>query len=129
MIAVIGDRETVIGFRLAGVRTAYEAEVETEPEPEAGTEAGTGEVSLSPQAEAKISQLLERLATDGTAIIIINERLAAQARIQAKIRAINENKRGVIPIIVEIPDKRGPVVREISEIERLIKRAVGIALK
>ena len=42
---------------------------------------------------------------------------------------INENKRGVTPIIVEIPDKRGPMEQKVSEIERLIKRAVGVALK
>ena len=108
MIAVIGDRETAIGFRLAGVRAVYEV----------------------PRDENKTLNLLDKLVNeDGTAIIIINERLAAEARVRDKIRAINENKRGVTPIIVEIPDKHGPMEQKVSEIERLIKRAVGVALK
>ena len=107
MIAVIGDRETAIGFRLAGVRAVYEV----------------------PRDENETLNLLDKLVNDGTAIIIINERLAAEARVRDKIRAINENKRGVTPIIVEIPDKRGPMEQKVSEIERLIKRAVGVVLK
>jgi len=108
MIAVIGDRETAIGFRLAGVRAVYEVS----------------------RDENKTLNLLDKLVNeDGTAIIIINERLAAEARVRDKIRAINENKRGVTPIIVEIPDKHGPMEQKVSEIERLIKRAVGVALK
>ena len=108
MIAVIGDRETAIGFRLAGVQAVYEV----------------------PRDENETLNLLDKLVSeDGTAIIIINERLAAEERVRDKIRAINENKRGVTPIIVEIPDKWGPMEQRVSEIERLIKRAVGVALK
>ena len=110
MIAVIGDRETAIGFRLAGVRAVYEVPRD--------------------EKENETLNLLDKLVNeDGTAIIIINERLAAEARVRDKIRAINENKRGVTPIIVEIPDKHGPMEQKVSEIERLIKRAVGVALK
>ena len=110
MIAVIGDRETAIGFRLAGVRAVYEVSRD--------------------EKEKETLNLLDKLVNeDGTAIIIINERLAAEARVRDKIRAINENKRGVTPIIVEIPDKHGPMEQKVSEIERLIKRAVGVALK
>lgn len=109
MIAVIGDRETAIGFRLAGVRAVYEVPRD--------------------EKEKETLNLLDKLVNDGSTIIIINERLAAEARVRDKIRAINENKRGVTPIIVEIPDKRGPMEQKVSEIERLIKRAVGVALK
>ena len=112
MIAVIGDRETAIGFRLAGVRAVYEVSRDEK------------------EKENETLNLLDKLVNeDGTAIIIINERLAAEARVRDKIRAINENKRGVTPIIVEIPDKHGPMEQKVSEIERLIKRAVGVALK
>ena len=108
MIAVIGDRETASGFRIAGVPAVYEV----------------------PRDEKETLKLLDKLVNeDETAIIIINERLAAEARVRDKIRAINENKRGVTPIIVEIPDKRGPMEQKVSEIERLIKRAVGVVLK
>jgi len=112
MIAVIGDRETVIGFRLAGVQAVYEVSQNEE------------------EKENETLNLLNKLVSeDGVVLIIINERLAAETRVRNKIQAINENKRGVTPIIVEIPDKRGPMEQKVSEIERLIKRAVGVALK
>jgi len=112
MIAVIGDRETAIGFRLAGVQAVYEVSQDEK------------------EKENETLNLLDKLVSeDGVVLIIINERLAAETRVRDKIRAINENKRGVTPIIVEIPDKRGPMEQKVSEIERLIKRAVGVALK
>ncbi len=112
MIAVIGDRETAIGFRLAGVQAVYEVSQNEE------------------EKENETLNLLNKLVSeDGVVLIIINERLAAETRVRNKIQAINENKRGVTPIIVEIPDKRGPMEQKVSEIERLIKRAVGVALK
>ena len=112
MIAVIGDRETAIGFRLAGVQAVYEVSQNEE------------------EKENETLNLLNKLVSeDGVVLIIINERLAAETRVRNKIQAINENKRGVTPIIVEIPDKRGPMEQKVSEIERLIKQAVGVALK
>ena len=112
MIAVIGDRETAIGFRLAGVRAVYEVSQDEK------------------EKENETLNLLDKLVSEnGVVLIIINERLAAETRVRNKIRAINENKRGVTPIIVEIPDKRGPMEQKVSEIERLIKQAVGVALK
>jgi V/A-type H+-transporting ATPase subunit F len=105
MIAVIGDPETAVGFRLAGVKKVYEYP-------------GGGE---------EVAHVLDKLTKEEVALIIINERLAAEAGNREKIKAINEKKRGVIPIIVEVPDKKGPTVKEIDEIEQLIKRAVGVA--
>jgi len=35
----------------------------------------------------------------------------------------------VRPIILEIPDKRGPMEKELDEIGRLIQRAVGVAVE
>jgi vacuolar-type H+-ATPase subunit F/Vma7 len=35
----------------------------------------------------------------------------------------------VIPVIIEIPDKKGPMVDAVDEIGLLIKRAVGVAIK
>jgi len=110
MIAVIGDPETAMGFRLAGVKDVYEYEE--------GVEDG-----------GEVARLLDKLAREDFAIIIINERFAAEAKNRNKIREINAKKRGVIPIIVEVPDKKGPMTKEIDEIMRLIKRAVGVAVK
>ncbi|MCW3138797.1 MAG: hypothetical protein N2V76_10450 [Methanophagales archaeon] len=112
MIAVIGDRETAIGFRLAGVQAVYEVSQNEEE-----------------KANETLNLLNKLVSEDGVVLIIINERIAAETRVRNKIQAINENKRGVTPIIVEIPDKRGPMEQKVSEIERLIKRAVGVALK
>lgn len=107
MIAVIGDPETATGFRLAGVKEVYEY-----------SEGGEDVV-----------RVLDKLAKDGVAIVIINEKLAAEARNREKIREINAKKKGIIPIIVEVPNKKGPMEKEIDEIGQLIKRAVGVAIK
>jgi V/A-type H+-transporting ATPase subunit F len=106
MIAVIGDPETATGFRLAGVEEVYEY-----------SEGGED-----------VARVLDKLAKVGVAIIIINEKLAAEAKNREKIREINAKKKGVIPIIVEVPNKKGPMAKEIDEIGRLIKRAVGVAV-
>lgn len=108
MIAVIGDPETAIGFRLAGVNEVYE---------------------YSTEGGEDVARVLDKLAKEDVAIIIINERLAAEAKSREKIMEINAKKKGVVPIIIEVPDKKGPMVKEIDEIGRLIKRAVGIAVK
>jgi len=114
MIAIIADKDTATGFRLAGISRIYEF---SEKEGENAEIAATHE---------NLSRTLEKLANE-CSIIIITERLAEKVR--GKIREINANKRGVAPIIVEIPDKRGAIEKEMDEISRLIKRAVGIAIK
>jgi len=108
MIAVIGDPDTAAGFRLAGVKEVYE---------------------YSSEGEMDIARVLDNLTREDVAIIIVNERFAADTRIRAKIKEINAQKQGVIPIIVEVPDKKGPMKKELDEIGQLIKRAVGIAVK
>ncbi len=108
MIAIIGDSETAMGFKLAGVKEVYEY-------PTGG--------------EDDVAHALDKLAKEGVAIIIINERLAAEAKNREKIREINSKKRSVIPIIIEVPDKKGPLEKEVDEIGELIKRAVGVAVK
>lgn len=108
MIAVIGDPDTAAGFRLAGIKEVYE---------------------YLPGGGGEIIRVLEKLSRAEVAIIIINERIAADARIRAKIKEINEKKRGVRPIIIEVPDKQGPMKKELDEIGLLIKRAVGLAVK
>jgi V/A-type H+-transporting ATPase subunit F len=108
MIAIIGDPDTAAGFRLGGVKEVYE---------------------YSPEGGEDAARALDKLAKENVAIIIVNERVAADARIREKIKEINTKKKGVIPIIIEVPDKEGPMKKEIDEIGLLIKRAVGIAVK
>ncbi len=108
MIAVIGDPETAAGFRLAGVKEVHE---------------------YPPGGGEDVARMLDKLAMEGFAIIIITERFAAEARNRDKIREINAEKKGVMPIIVEVSDKKGTMEKEYGEMERLIKRAVGVAIK
>ncbi|OYT67138.1 V-type ATP synthase subunit F [ANME-1 cluster archaeon ex4572_4] len=128
MIAVIGDPETATGFRLAGVKAVFECSAG------AGAGAGTGAGAGSDGGE-EVARVLERLARDGgegnggLRIIVITERLAAETKAREKIKEINARKKGVIPIIIEVPDKKGPLAKEIDEIGWLIKRAVGVAVK
>ena len=107
-VAVIGDPDTAAGFRLAGIRDVYEYSLEEGEE---------------------IARVLDKVAKEEVAIILINERFAAEIRTREKIREINEKKKGVSPVILEIPGKKGPMEKEIDEISLLIRRAVGVAVK
>lgn len=107
MIAVIGDAETASGFRLAGVTKVHECSTDMED----------------------VARVLDEMVRDEVAIVIISERIAAIARNKEKIREINAKKSGVIPVIIEVPDKKGPMVDAVDEIGLLIKRAVGVAIK
>lgn len=107
-VAVIGDPDTAAGFRLAGVKEVYEY----------GSEEGED-----------IARVLDKVAREEVAIILVNERFAADTRTRDKIREINAKKKGVVPIILEIPDKKGPMEKKMDEIGRLIRRAVGVAVK
>jgi V/A-type H+-transporting ATPase subunit F len=107
-VAVIGDPDTAAGFRLAGVNEVYE---------------------YGPEEEEDIARVLDKVAKDDVAIILINERFAAGPRTREKMREINAKKKSVVPIILEIPDKKGPMEKELDEIGRLIQRAVGVAIQ
>lgn len=101
-IGVVGDSTTVTGFRLAGVKDAYEVE--------AGRAAGV---------------LKELFKDENIGLIIISERIAEQIR--RDIDRLTEGK--VTPLIVEIPDKKGAIEKKIDPIKELIKRAVGVEIK
>ncbi len=102
-ISLIGDKDTAIGFQLAGVKDAHIVE---DPD------------------EARTA--LRNLAKDeDTGLIIMTERLADKVR--EDITAITEGK--VTPIVVEVPDKGGPIEKKVDPIKELVKRAVGIEIK
>jgi len=107
-VAVIGDPDTAMGFRLAGVKTVHE--YDSEP----------GE---------ETARWVERMAREDVAIILITERFATETRTREKIRELNAKKKGVVPIILVIPDKQGPMEKGLDEIGRLIQRAVGVPVK
>lgn len=101
-IGVVGDFDTVTGFRLAGVKETYDVE-----EPEAAVET------------------LKKLMKEDIGVIIITERLADQIRDETE--ELIEGK--TLPIIVEIPDKKGPIEGKADPIMALIKKAVGVEIK
>ena len=101
-IGVVGDFDTVTGFRLAGVKKAYEVD-----DPGAAVER------------------LKKLIKGDTGLIIITEKLAEQIR--DEIAVLTEGK--AFPLIVEIQDKRGPIEGKVDPIKALIKKAVGVDIK
>ncbi|MDI6917256.1 MAG: V-type ATP synthase subunit F [Thermoplasmatales archaeon] len=100
MIAVIGDRDTVIGFALSGVKNGRVAEN---------------------KEEAK-DALKEFMETPNIGIVIITEKVAELIR---KELDNWKNQKTLYPVIVEIPDKKGVMERE-DRIEKIIRRAVGV---
>lgn len=102
-IGVIGDPSTVLGFRLAGVKDAHETE--------------------DPREALEALKALFRDKEVG--LIIITEGLADKLRGE-----IDRLTRGVVtPLLVEIPDKGGPIERKVDPIKELVRRAVGVEIK
>jgi len=99
-VALIGDYETVIGFKLAGLSRAYAIENEAEAE-----------------------KLMRKLSRDPEiAIIIVTEAIAR--KIRGVLREFYEKTR---PVIVEIPDKRGPIPT-LEFVKDLVRRTVGVEI-
>ncbi|MHC1565761.1 MAG: V-type ATP synthase subunit F [Candidatus Syntropharchaeales archaeon] len=103
-IAVIADPDTATGFRLAGVTRTWD---------------------VSDPADA-LPILDELFSDEACGIIITTERIADNIR--ERIDEINEKKKGITPIIVEVPDKQGAMVREIDPLRELIKKAIGVEM-
>jgi len=102
-IAVIGDIDTISGFRLAGVKNSYAVKDAKEAEKLL--------FELSKNPEIVIVALTERLANE------------LQHAIE-KITKVSE-----YPLILTIPDKKGPIEREVDPIVQLIKRTIGVEVK
>jgi len=103
-LVVIGDSDTVSGFRLGGVTSSHVVRVE-EP----------------------IDAILTKLIADEEiGVIAITERVAEANRLA--IDEANKGKKTITPIMVEIPDKNGPIVREVDPLKALIKSAIGVEI-
>jgi len=103
-IHVLGDEDTVLGFRLAGIN---------------GTVAEPGE-GIAEQFRALVAEAPAPGSERRAQIVLITERLAAAIRPLVDTYRM----RGTFPIVVEIPDADGPVLgrRSISD---LIREAIG----
>jgi len=97
---VIGDDDTVLGFRYAGV---------------------PGKAVSTPQEAAQF--LKEIAGTEDELIIIITEQIANSIR-----RQVNAIRFGAaLPLIVEIPGPGGPS-EQTPELMQAIRQAVGIRI-
>ena len=102
-IAAIADPDTVIGLKLAGVKDSYPVETADEAE----------------QALRKVTQ------DQNVGLIIFTEKLADKIR-----KTIAEfTSQRTVPVVVEIPDKRGIETGRRDPLMDMIRRAVGIELK
>ena len=100
-VAIIGDIDTVSGFRLGGVKRA---EV----------------VNTSEEAIVAFDKFLD----EELSIIIINQLLDNEIRDHIN-RRIGSN---VLPMIIEIPDKDGSSEGSSDQINELIKRVIGVEM-
>ncbi len=100
-VAIIGDIDTVSGFRLGGVK---KAEV----------------VNTAEEAIAAFDKFLD----EEVSIIIITQVLANE------IREYVTRKSGssVLPMIIEIPDKDGSSEGSSDQMNDLIKRVIGVEM-
>jgi len=95
-IAVIGDRESVLGFKALGLETIFAENT----------------------AEAR--QALHKLAEEDCAVIYITEQLAANMT-----EEINQYVEKIMPAIILIPGKAGSLGIGIESVHKAVERAVG----
>ncbi|AIU69417.1 ATP synthase subunit F [Thermococcus eurythermalis] len=99
-IAVLGDRDTALGFKLAGAHEVYAFE-DTPLEME--------------RLKNKLMELIER---GDVGIILITERFAQRVELPDV----------TIPIILQVPDKSGSTFGE-EALREIVRRAIGVELK
>ena len=97
---VIGDEDTVLGFRLAGI-----------------------EGKIVSSGEAVLEALEKVFKIEDMGVIIIPERLTVKVRKQID-RYIYKT---TFPLIIEIPDRLGPMEGR-GSVRDLIRKAVGVNL-
>jgi len=104
-IALIGDRHTVYGFRLAGIRKTF---------------------LIEQIRQEDIRGVLNGLFDDNIGIILVTEKVAGEIR--HILEEVGRFRKGIMPIVVEIPDSGGPLPEKIDPMRELIKRTVGFEI-
>ena len=95
-IAVIGDRDSILGFRALGLDTHF---------------------ADTPEEAAPV---LRRLAREDAAVIYITESLAQG--LEADIRQLGDK---TTPAIIVIPGRQGSLGLGMNSLRRAVERAVG----
>jgi len=98
-IVVVGDRETVTGFALAGVARGY----------------------VPSSREEALSLLRGLLGEEGVGLILLTHRLAEE--LGEELKKMVRGK-GPFPMLLRIPDRTG-YRPERDELEEMVRRTVG----
>lgn len=104
-IALIGDKHTIYGFRLAGIKKTF---------------------LIEDSRQEDIRGILKGLFKDSTALILITEKIAEEIR--DILKEMDRFRKGVMPIILQIPDSGGPLISKVDPMRELIKRTVGFEI-
>jgi len=97
---VIGDKETVLGFRLVGIR---------------------GKVAV--EREDALAALKEAVEGEDIGIVLVTEAVAGQIRDEVEARLYGMG----FPLVLEIPDASGPS-GDRPEIDEIVRKAIGISI-
>ena len=97
---VIGDRQTVLGFRLVGV-----------------------EGTVATEREEALTALHEAVENTDTGIVLVTEAIAGKIRDEVEARLYGMG----FPLVLEIPDASGPA-EDRPEIDEIVRKAVGISI-
>ncbi len=97
---VIGDRQTVLGFRLVGIE---------------GTDAADRDEALA--------ALKAAVEEKDVGIVLITETIAGQVRDEVEARLYGMG----FPLVLEIPDSKGPS-SDRPAIEDIVRKAIGISI-
>ncbi len=101
-VVVVGDKDTAIGFSLAGVNEVY-----------------------TPENDRETKKTIEKLFMESdVGVILMSERLAEDIR--GYLDQKKDTMKEVYPVIVELPDKEGPIEDKEDPLKGKIKKAVGI---
>ncbi len=98
-IAVVGDSETLLGFRLAGVQTTFETN---------GDDAD--------------AVLLQALQAPNVGILIVSQDVFEAATQKTRKTAEDSTK----PVVVVIPGKKTKTAQGSANLAQLVKRAIGV---
>jgi len=100
-VAIIGDIDTVTGFKLGGIKKGYDIETDED-------------------AKKALNESID----NGISVIIITEKIADNIREHIDKRIGSD----VLPMVIEIPDKFGSSDRDTDPMNELIKRVIGVEM-